>query len=95
MGIHVLLMKEGCRDFMSGVSVALQTYYDDNIDIHHIFPQAYCGKNNIPRDLHNSIVASSGRKIPPLAKVPVTTRLLSNTNKRDNMSLKMKRTPGN
>lgn len=55
-GVHVLLMKEGCRDFMSGVSVDLQTYYDDNIDIHHIFPQAYCRKNKIPRDLYNSIV---------------------------------------
>jgi hypothetical protein len=49
-------MKEGCRDFMSGVSVDLQTYYNENIDIHHIFPQAYCRKNNIPRDLYNSII---------------------------------------
>ncbi|CEO88540.1 DUF262 domain-containing protein [Syntrophaceticus schinkii] len=55
-GVHVLLMKEGCRDFMSGVSVDLQTYYNENIDIHHIFPQAYCRKNNIPRDLYNSII---------------------------------------
>jgi hypothetical protein len=55
-GVHVLLMKEGCRDFMSGVSVDLQTYYNENIDIHHIFPQAYCRKNNIPRGLYNSIV---------------------------------------
>lgn len=55
-GVYILLMKEGCRDFMSGISVDLQTYYNDNIDIHHIFPQNYCRKNNIPRNLFNSIV---------------------------------------
>lgn len=55
-GVHVLLMKEGCRDFMSGVPIDLQTYYSESIDIHHIFPRAYCRKNNIPKDLCNSII---------------------------------------
>lgn len=55
-GVHVLLMKEGCKDFMSGVSVDLQTYNNDNIDIHHIFPRAYCESKGISRDLYNSII---------------------------------------
>lgn len=55
-GVHVLLMREGCRDFMSGVPIDLQTYYSESIDIHHIFPRAYCRKNNIPKDLCNSII---------------------------------------
>jgi hypothetical protein len=39
------------------------------------------------RDLCKQLVASSGRKVPPLAKVPGPTRLLSNTSEWDNMSL--------
>lgn len=55
-GVHVLLMREGCRDFMSGVSIDLQLYDNENIDIHHIFPRAYCIKHNISTALCNSII---------------------------------------
>ncbi len=55
-GIYALLMKEGCHDFMSGVSIDLQTYYSESIDIHHIFPTRYCNSKNISRDLYNSII---------------------------------------
>ncbi len=41
---------------MSGVPVDLQTYNNDNIDIHHIFPKAYCESKGISRDLYNSII---------------------------------------
>lgn len=58
-GVHVLLMREGCRDFMSGVPIDLQKYNSDNIDIHHIFPSAYCKKKGIPESLYNSIVNKS------------------------------------
>ncbi|WP_296972598.1 DUF262 domain-containing protein [Tepidanaerobacter sp. EBM-38] len=58
-GVHVLLMREGCRDFISGVPIDLQTYYNDSIDIHHIFPTAYCAKQGIPKDLYNSIINKS------------------------------------
>ena len=55
-GVYALLMKEGCHDFMSGVSIDLQTYYSESIDIHHIFPTKYCTNNNISRDLYNSVI---------------------------------------
>ena len=55
-GVHTLLMREGCRDFMSGVPIDLQVYDDDSIDIHHIFPRRYCKSKGISRDLYNSIV---------------------------------------
>lgn len=55
-GLHVLLMKTGCKDFISGVSIDIQTYYGDGIDIHHIFPRAYCEKNNIDKKMYDSIV---------------------------------------
>ena len=35
-GVHVLLMKEGCRDFLSGTQVDITVYNNDSIDIHHI-----------------------------------------------------------
>lgn len=58
-GVHVLLMREGCRDFMSGVPIDLQIYNSDSIDIHHIFPRAYCRRKGISRDYYNSIINKS------------------------------------
>jgi hypothetical protein len=34
-------------------------YNNDNIDIHHIFPRAYCRNKGIPAYLYNSIVNKS------------------------------------
>ncbi|WP_028389934.1 DUF262 domain-containing protein [Bacillus cihuensis] len=55
-GLHVLLMKAGGNDFISGVPIDIQTYYGDQIDIHHIFPRAYCDRNNIDKKMYDSIV---------------------------------------
>jgi hypothetical protein len=55
-GLYVLLMKTGGKDFISGVPIDIQTYYGDQIDIHHIFPRAYCEKNNIDKKMYDSIV---------------------------------------
>lgn len=55
-GIHALLMRDGSRDFCSGEPVEAQTFFDDNIDIHHIFPQLWCNRNGIDRNIFNSIV---------------------------------------
>lgn len=55
-GIHALLMRDGSRDFRSGVSIEAATFFDDSIDIHHIFPQAWCNNHGIDRSIFNSIV---------------------------------------
>lgn len=56
-GVHVLLMREGGRDFLSGVPIDIQTFFDDNIDIHHIFPVDYCkGKGINNPELRDSII---------------------------------------
>ncbi|TCP19940.1 hypothetical protein EV207_15714 [Scopulibacillus darangshiensis] len=55
-GLHVLLMKQGGRDFISGVPIDIQTYYGDQIDIHHIFQRVYCEKNGIDKKMYDSIV---------------------------------------
>jgi len=55
-GLMALLMKEGSDDFLSGDPIELSSYFDLNIDIHHIFPKAYCEKQNLSRSLWNSAV---------------------------------------
>ena len=41
-GIHALLMHHGCRDFKTNRPTDIMTFFNDQIDIHHIFPQAWC-----------------------------------------------------
>jgi len=56
-GIYALLMhKEGCKDFCTRQSVEFQTYFDDNIDIHHIFPRSWCKDQGIDRNVYDSII---------------------------------------
>lgn len=68
-GVHALLMREGCLDFRTGESIESQTFFDDNIDIHHIFPKSWCQRQGIRTSVSNSIVnktalaARTNRKI--------------------------------
>lgn len=55
-GLHALLMESGCRDFISGRGADLMTFFNDKIDIHHIFPQKWCKSHGIPAPVYNSIV---------------------------------------
>ncbi|MDD3621871.1 MAG: DUF262 domain-containing protein [Methanofollis sp.] len=41
-GIFALMMREGCMDFRSGQPIDVTTYYDESVDIHHIFPKRWC-----------------------------------------------------
>ena len=41
-GIYALQMKAGCKDFKTGIALEAQVYYDNRIDIHHIFPKQWC-----------------------------------------------------
>lgn len=40
-GLHALLLRDGGLDFRTGDPVDLQLYFDEKIDIHHIFPSAW------------------------------------------------------
>lgn len=68
-GVHALLMREGSRDFLTGSPINEQIFFDDTIDIHHIFPQAWCKKQEIESDIFNIIInktalsASTNRSI--------------------------------
>lgn len=49
-GVYALMMDENTRDWLSATKIDFSTYFSESIDIHHIFPVAWCEKkeNNIP-----------------------------------------------
>lgn len=55
-GIHALLMGKGCQDFISGKPTDIMTFFNDQIDIHHVFPQKWCTTQGIKPEVYNSIV---------------------------------------
>ena len=63
-GIFILQMQKGAKDFLSGDEVEWTNYYDEAIDIHHIFPQKWCIDNKKSADIYNSII----NKAPLTAK---------------------------
>lgn len=70
-GIMALILKNHARDFISGAEMDFSNYLNEKIDIHHIFPKAYCETQEYAKekDKWNSIVnktpisASSNREI--------------------------------
>ncbi len=59
-GIYALLIKDGGLDFRTGEEITLQMYFDDRIDIHHIFPQKYCRTNNIDPKECDCVINKTG-----------------------------------
>ena len=55
-GLNALLMKNGCLDFITGRPTDIMTFFVDNIDIHHVFPQDWCKKQGISDKDYNSII---------------------------------------
>ncbi|HUW08067.1 MAG TPA: DUF262 domain-containing protein [Williamwhitmania sp.] len=48
-GVYALLMDENTKDWLSATKIDFSTYFSESIDIHHIFPVAWCEKNGIAR----------------------------------------------
>ena len=55
-GIYAILMDENTKDWLSATKIDFSTYFSESIDIHHIFPVAWCNKNNISRDDFDCII---------------------------------------
>jgi len=55
-GVHALLMGEGARDFRSGQTFDQTIFFDEYVDIHHIFPQDWCKKQNIDVKIYDTII---------------------------------------
>jgi len=49
-------MRHGCQDFISGKGFELMTFYNDKVDVHHVFPQAWCKREGIDKKIFDSIV---------------------------------------
>ena len=67
-GIMALILQDSPLDFMSGNKMDIASYLDEDTDIHHIFPQAFC-ESKYPKNKWNSVVnktpiyASTNRSI--------------------------------
>jgi hypothetical protein len=55
-GLHALMLRDGCQDWRSGEAIDERMYFDEKIDIHHIFPQDWCLKHGIDAARRDSIV---------------------------------------
>ncbi len=55
-GLHALMMRRGCRDFITDRPTDIMTFFNDRIDIHHVFPQAWCKTQGIEPGVFNAIV---------------------------------------
>lgn len=71
-GVHALLMRRGAEDFRSGQPFDQTVFFDENVDIHHIFPENWCKASGIKPEIYNSIV----NKTPLSAR---TNRMLGGT----------------
>ncbi len=58
-GIHALLMAEGARDLRSGQHFKDTVFFDEYVDIHHIFPQDWCKKQKIERKVFDTVINKS------------------------------------
>jgi hypothetical protein len=55
-GIYALLLKSGAADWRTNEQASIQAYFDNAIDIHHIFPKYWCQTQQIPAQQYDSIV---------------------------------------
>ncbi|MGC1527376.1 MAG: DUF262 domain-containing protein [Phormidesmis sp.] len=55
-GINVLVLREGAQDFFWKASIKELDAQEIALDIHHIFPRAWCESKNIPKRRYDTIV---------------------------------------
>lgn len=55
-GVMALILKNHCKDFISGSEMDFAVYKSENPDIHHIFPKDYCEKQCYSKEKWNSVI---------------------------------------
>lgn len=57
-GLQALLLRQGAIDFRSGQAFDQTVFFDEGVDIHHIFPKAWCESQSpkLPASLYDSVV---------------------------------------
>ena len=85
-GLYALLMRDGASDFRTGETIEAHSFFDDKIDIHHIFPKKWCTTPPIciEPNVYNSVInktaisARTNRQIggrPPSQYLPRIERV--------------------
>ena len=55
-GVNALLMREGAKNLASGQQFGHTIFFGENVDIHHVFPRAWCRKNGKDWRIYDSII---------------------------------------
>ncbi len=55
-GVNALLMLEGSLDWRTGKEFGHAVFFDEAVDIHHVFPQKWCKTHGIERTVYDSII---------------------------------------
>jgi hypothetical protein len=55
-GLYALLMRDGLHDLRTGEPIEAQQYFDDSVDIHHVFPKHWCKENEIDNRRRDCII---------------------------------------
>ncbi|MBA4190609.1 MAG: hypothetical protein C0467_21700 [Planctomycetaceae bacterium] len=55
-GIHAMLMREGAKDFRSGQAYDATVFFDEGVDIHHIFPEAWCKAKKLDEKVYDCVI---------------------------------------
>jgi hypothetical protein len=55
-GLYAIMMRDGARDLRTGEGIIDATYFDEKIDIHHIFPQDWCARSGVEPGRCDSII---------------------------------------
>jgi hypothetical protein len=63
-GVMAQLMKAGSLDLISGDPLEVNNYFEEAVDIHHLFPARYCEERGLPRERWNTVIN----------KAPITAR---------------------
>ncbi len=63
-GMMALLIQAGSHDFINGDPIEVTSFFDLAVEIHHIFPKAFCERHGHPRQRYDSVIN----------KAPITAR---------------------
>ena len=55
-GIHCLLMHKGAKDFRTGQAFDVTVFFDEQVDIHHIFPEKWCKDRKVSDKIYDTVV---------------------------------------
>lgn len=55
-GVNALLLREGAEDFRTGQPYDVTIFFDENVDIHHVYPQKWCSEQGVSPALFDTVV---------------------------------------